>query len=410
MRRLTRVFIAVAGTCALAPAGAQAASVTPFLVPGNPSCADVQGSETWTELKKDGPGGVVVLDDGSVKVTATIADDKKSLSFTATPGIDAVIVKAGPEANVYIYDPDSTGDTNLLVPPANADISHVSFCYGPDAPVKPAVSIDKSTSTGTISAGDVAKFAVTVTNSGTDAAKNLVVEDLLPAGPTWSFDGAAPAGCAIADVTVDDQTRQKVTCTVAALGAGASFTFNVLATTSPATCATYNNTASATGSNTGPIAPDSAMVECTKLPEPPPPAPGGTSTGSTPSGSQPAPAPAPAPVGQVLGQTIRIPGSAKLSGPSGCLPRPASKVYVTGRQIRSVRFVLDGKTLRTVTKRDKGGRYAVTITRSKLTPGTHRVHAVVTFTTVSKTAQRTLQLRFSRCGEIKPSRARGFTG
>ena len=103
-------------------------------------------------------------------------------------------------------------------------------------------------------------------------------------------------------------------------------------------------------------------------------------------------------------------GSAKLRGPSGCLLRPTQKVYVTGKQIRSVRFLLDGKTLRTVTKRDKAGRYAVTITRSKMTPGTHRVHAVVTFTTASKTKQRTLQLRFSRCGEVKPSRARGFTG
>lgn len=408
MRRLTRVFIAVAGTCALAPAGAQAATVTPFLVPGNPSCADVQGAEVWTELKKDSPRGVVVLDDGVVTATATIADDKKSLSFTAAPGVDAVIVKAGAEANVYVYDPDSTGDTGLVVPPSNADISHVSFCYGPDAPVKPAVSIDKSTSTGTINAGDVAKFAVTVANGGTAAAQNLVVEDLLPAGPAWSFDGAAPAGCAIGDVTVGEQSRQKVTCTVAALAAGASFTFNVLATTTQATCATYNNTASATGANTGPIAPDSAMVECVKLPELPPPGPSLTPTGSTPSDAQPAPAPAPQ--GQVLGQSILIPGSAKLSGPSGCLPRPASKVYVTGKQIRSVRFLLDGKTLRTVTKRDKAGRYAVTITRSKMTPGTHRVHAVVTFTTASKTKQRTLQLRFSRCGEVKPSRARGFTG
>lgn len=407
MTRLTSAFIAVAGACVLAPAGAQAASVTPFLVPGNPSCAVVQGAETWTQLKKDGPGGVVVLDDGVVKVTATISNDRKSLSFTATPGIDAVIVKAGPEANVYVYDPDSTGDTNLVVPPAGADISHVSFCHGPDAPVKPAVSIDKSTTTGTINAGDVARFAVTVTNSGTAAATNVVVEDLLPGGPTWSFDGAVPAGCAVADVTVDGQARQQVTCTVASLAAGASFTFNVLASTTAATCATYNNTASATGSDTGPIAPDSAIVECVKPPGPPP-APVVTPTGDAPTAAQPAPAPAQQ--GQVLGQTIRIPGSARLSGPSGCLPRPAAKVYVTGSQIRSVRFLLDGKTLRTVAKRDRAGRYAVTITRSRMTPGTHRIHAVVTFTTVSRTTQRTLQLRFSRCGEVKPSRARGFTG
>lgn len=137
MHRTKSLLIAVAGTCVMAPAVADAASVTPVLVPGNPSCADVQGAETWTELKKDGPGGVVVLDDGTVKVTATISGDEKSLSFSATAGIDAVIVKAGTEANVYVYDPDSTGDTDLVVPPADADISHVTFCYGPDAPGQP---------------------------------------------------------------------------------------------------------------------------------------------------------------------------------------------------------------------------------------------------------------------------------
>jgi hypothetical protein len=123
--------------------------------------------------------------------------------------------------------------------------------------------------------------------------------------------------------------------------------------------------------------------------------------------SQPVVAQAPA----VLGVSVPVVrGTAKLRGPSGCLLRPTQKVYVTGKQILKVRFVLDKKTLKTVTRPDKAGRYAVTITRKKMKLGSHRVQAVVTFRAASKTKARTLQLRFSRCGEVKPARAKGFTG
>ncbi len=64
---------------------------------------------------------------------------------------------------------------------------------------KPTVTLAKSTSTATIDAGDVAKFAVTVTNAGPGTAKNVVVSDLLPAGPTWTADGSLPADCSLAE-------------------------------------------------------------------------------------------------------------------------------------------------------------------------------------------------------------------
>jgi len=99
-----------------------------------------------------------------------------------------------------------------------------------------------------------------------------------------------------------------------------------------------------------------------------------------------------------------------VEGGDGCLLKPTAKVFVTGKQILAVRFVLDGKALRTVRTRDKAGRYAVTVTRSNVRPGTHRITAVVTFTPARATMSRTLRLRFSRCGDVKPSRARGFTG
>jgi len=380
---------------------------------------------------------------------------------------------------------DNTATASAANAPSDSDDASVA-CR------KPSVSIEKLTSTPTINAGDVAKFSVKVSNGGPGTAKDVVVEDLLPAGPVWSFDGAAPAGCSIADVSVGGSTRQKVTCSLASM-AVTSFTFDVKATTSQADCAVYDNTATGTGSNTGPIVPASATVVCRKLPAisidksgpatavagdrvtyalavtnsgptsyaeglvvvsdalcEAPPALSSKGADATPATLDP---------GETwlytctvqtqLGQTVVnnvgvvngtdingnkasaldgadtllsqpvvaqaappvvVAGTAKLRGPSGCLLKPTAKVSVTGRQILSVRFVLDKKTLKTVTKPDKQGRFSVTIVRKKAKPGSHRVQAIVRFKPASKTKARTLQLRFSRCGEVKPARAKGFTG
>jgi uncharacterized repeat protein (TIGR01451 family) len=423
---------------------------------------------------------------GECEITGTGNDQVLGCDYgDLVPGaVRVVTVKATTSFDACsVYD--NTATASAANAPSDSDDASVA-CN------KPSVSIDKTTSTGTINAGDVAKFAVKVANGGPGTAKNVTIEDLLPAGPTWSFDGAAPTGCSIADVTVNNQTRQKVTCTLASFATG-SFTFNVKATTTQENCAVYNNTATGTGSNTGPIAPDSATVTCRKLPaisidktgpatatagdrityslavkntgptsysegmvivtdalcEAPPAlvskngdtSPGSldpdetwtyqcivqTAVGQTvvnnigvvngtdfngnkASAQDGADTALAQPAVAVLPEVVAAPGAAKLRGPSGCLLKPTAKVYVTGSQILSVRFMLDGKKIGTSTKADKLGRFAATIVRKNAKPGTHRVQAIVTFKSVSKTKPRTLQLRFSRCGEVKPARAKGFTG
>jgi hypothetical protein len=59
--------------------------------------------------------------------------------WTSNIGVDQVIAKGGPNANVYTYDPESTGDTGLHAPvnPNNNrffGLSHISFCYDVEAP------------------------------------------------------------------------------------------------------------------------------------------------------------------------------------------------------------------------------------------------------------------------------------
>jgi uncharacterized repeat protein (TIGR01451 family) len=137
---------------------------------------------------------------------------------------------------------------------------------GPPGDMPPNITLTKTTSTPTVDAGGVMRFSVKIENTGQGAAYNLVVSDLLPAGPTWTADGALPTGCVMTDVVVAGVTRQKVTCTFTCFEPGWVRTFSVKATTTIAECATYVNTVSATGASvTGAVQviPDSqATVTC----------------------------------------------------------------------------------------------------------------------------------------------------
>lgn len=108
---------------------ARADHVVPTLVEGNPRCGDYG----WTALLAGEPGqGTTSFTDGTLSVTVMRAGD--SISWSSNIGVDAVIVKGGPNANVYVYSPESTGDTGLTTPtnPKNGQpygLSHVDFCY-----------------------------------------------------------------------------------------------------------------------------------------------------------------------------------------------------------------------------------------------------------------------------------------
>lgn len=113
---------------------ASAASVTPTVIAGNPTCTTLGysfGFKPNTPSEAD-PTGTHAIPGGSITVTKS----GDSISWTSTVGIDAVIIKGGPNANLYAYDPpaESFGDTNLVAPinPNNGmpyGFSHVEFCY-----------------------------------------------------------------------------------------------------------------------------------------------------------------------------------------------------------------------------------------------------------------------------------------
>jgi hypothetical protein len=139
------------------------------------------------------------------------------------------------------------------------------------------------------------------------------------------------------------------------------------------------------------------LITNTRKSTPPPPGqPPSTTppTTTTPSTTPPATTP------QIKVSPARVrPGSAKLSGPSGCARATRTvAATVTGRRIVKVTFSIDGKRVKTLTKANgKGGRWTLPIAVRKLGVGTHRVTVTVRFASSSRTKAKTLRFSFSRC-------------
>jgi hypothetical protein len=112
-----------------APTGAT--TVVPVFVAGNPTCKDLGYAFGF---KVDPPNaGTYNIDAFN---TVTVTTDGVNFDWSSTLGMDAVISKGGPNANVYKYDPpaESFGDTGLHSPinPNNGNpfgLSHIEFCF-----------------------------------------------------------------------------------------------------------------------------------------------------------------------------------------------------------------------------------------------------------------------------------------
>ncbi|HEX4733616.1 MAG TPA: hypothetical protein VH247_04325 [Thermoleophilaceae bacterium] len=109
---------------------------------------------------------------------------------------------------------------------------------------------------------------------------------------------------------------------------------------------------------------------------------------------------------EVLGTRIG-PGRARLLAPTGCVAR-TFRARVRGVRIARVVFKLDGHRIKTLTRKNFRGTYAVRIDPRHLRLGVHRLVATVTFQRGSATKAKTYRLAFQRCP--RALRAPRFTG
>lgn len=153
------------GTALVAGAfAASSASATvdqePVPVPGNPSCEDLgfpnefkidagegdfpeageyQVGDPGTEAKGDTTGFLVEF--------GYTDDDPLTIEFETAIPVNAVLVKAGPGANLFEFDPPTTEGTDLESPKDDS-ISHITFCWGDDDG-EPTTTTSTTTSTTT---------------------------------------------------------------------------------------------------------------------------------------------------------------------------------------------------------------------------------------------------------------------
>lgn len=130
-KRTISVLVTIASVAAfmIVAAPAQAASVEPVIVDGNPTCADL-GYDYGIRFDPPNSGTKSL---GGMVITFTKSADNKYATWSSNLGVDAVTVKGGDAANVYYYDPEATGDTGLVSPLNKGgqvpDISHIDFCF-----------------------------------------------------------------------------------------------------------------------------------------------------------------------------------------------------------------------------------------------------------------------------------------
>jgi hypothetical protein len=375
-QRLLRAALPAAcafAALAAAPA-AQAAQVTPTFVAGNPDCAALG----YTTVAKFDPPN-----DGAQAGVTIDRVDEHYLNWTSTVAIDAVIVKGGPNANLYAYPLDTFGDAGLSAPDNGGQpygLSHVEFCSdGKQEPRLPALLVEKVAAASPIPAGDVAHFTIKVTNTGNVDLTGYVFTD-----PRCDGGNATQTG---GDT---DST----------FGVGEVRTYSCSVDTAVTDTADVVNTACAEGDDGATAMKECATATVTLTPR-------GTPGGTTPGGTAPggtAPGGTTPDRGGILPETIAS-GRARLRGPSGCV-KQAFHARVTGRSIASVAFYVDGRLV----KRFAGERksYSIKVNPRRYGLGRHRIVARVTFAPASGTQARTLPLTFRRCarGAVAPR----FTG
>jgi hypothetical protein len=265
---------------------------------------------------------------------------------------------------------------------------------------KPGTEVTVNLATGSIDlkvhVDEWVKCWVTNTHPPDTGTIKVTKKVVAPAGDTGKFnllvDGAAKASNVGDGGTTGVQTVNTGNHTVGESAGTASDLANYDSTTS---CLDKAHAAKPADTDGSVQVAAGDQWECvitnTRKSSPPPPPPG-----DEPPTSQPPAEQAVSPRIAVSPARVR-PGSARLSGPSGCPTTSAVAATVSGRRIVKVTFYVDGRKVKTLTKANRNGRWVLPMNVKRFAFGTHRVRVTVQFAKSSQTKARTLRLSFNRC-------------
>jgi len=246
-------------------AGLTATGVTPVLdVRGNPTCKDLAATygsgATWFEVKLDRlPNATDGVADKAISVSITNGG-ANGFDWTATRGVDAVLVKAGNGPhNVYLYSPEAAADSGVVTADKYA-ISHITFCYDVELEVTKTARTAFTRDYDWTIAKSVDQAALTIESTG-QAAVNYSVAVAKDAGTDsdWTVGGSitvtnphpmiAASGISVGD-SLSGFGALAVSCPATSLAGGASMTCSY-ATTALPNGDTRTNTATAASTSYG---------------------------------------------------------------------------------------------------------------------------------------------------------------
>lgn len=167
---------------------------------------------------------------------------------------------AGQQGSVTVKAPTSADACTVYENTATAaSTNHPSVADGASVTCqKPGLGTLKTAVQATISAGDMAQFEITVSNTGPGTATGVTLSDPLPVGVAGPWDIVSQPGgnpCLI--------TAGTLNCSFGDLPAGASRTVKVEAPTNFENCSQLDNLATASANN-APNASDNATIFCNK--------------------------------------------------------------------------------------------------------------------------------------------------
>ena len=124
----------------------------------------------------------------------------------------------------------------------------------------PDLQITKEADDASVSAGEPIGFLITVTNGGPGTAYGVTLTDQMPAGVDWSLQSSTGgSGCSLS-------ASDLLTCGPVDLVDEGSFSVHMVAQTTEADCALYENTATADATNDAQVtASDDTLVKCPGL-------------------------------------------------------------------------------------------------------------------------------------------------
>ena len=327
---------------------------------GNVTLSGVQLTDVLVGLDQASCGGVSSLAPG------------KSTTCTATHALEQADVDAGERANTA---------TAKGTPPTGGAVEDTARTSTP-IDREPGLELTKRAAPETYSAaGDVITYAYGLKNTGnvTLTGPFQIADDKIP----------GPITCGTPDSTLAPAATFSGTCTADyTVRSGDLNSAGTGSVTNEATATAKDPKGSAVTSNKA-----SATVRQVLKPAP-----------LTVSG-------VPTPKQEVKSVVAASPrpkrGKAKLQSPTGCRSQ-AFKARVTGDQIASVTFMVDGKRVAKVGKVSKSGAWELAVRPKGYEFGTHRLLAKVTFTAASQTKAKRLTRTFIRCG--RPAAKPQFTG